>query len=181
MKQALELRFLGMEASPAVDAAVREKAHKLDQFCPDLMSCRVAVELLDRHQHQGQHYAVRIDATLPGHELVVDRVRDEDVYVALRDAFDDMKRQIEDAVRRMRGDEKLHAQLLHGEVVRFDDERRCGFIRTPDGDEYWFSPENMAGLPWEHLEVGAEVQFVPEVAAEGRQAKRVSAGKHRFG
>jgi hypothetical protein len=30
-------------------------------------------------------------------------VQDEDVYVALRDAFDDMTRQLEDSVRRVRG------------------------------------------------------------------------------
>jgi len=39
----------------------------------------------------------------------------------------------------------------------------------------------VAGVPFEHLAVGTEVQFVPEVAAEGRQAKRVSAGKHHVG
>jgi len=47
---------------------------------------------------------VRIDVTLPNHELSVDRVHDVDVYIALRrGAFDDMKRQAEDAVRRTRG------------------------------------------------------------------------------
>jgi ribosome-associated translation inhibitor RaiA len=31
----------------------------------------------------------------------VNRVEHEDVYVALRDAFDDMRRQVEDTMRRM--------------------------------------------------------------------------------
>ena len=103
MKQLPEIRFLGLEPSPAVETAAREKVDKLDRFYGDLMSCRVTIELVDKHQHRGRHYAVRIDTTFPGRELVVDRVQDEDVYVALRDAFDDMKRQIEDNVRRMRG------------------------------------------------------------------------------
>jgi hypothetical protein len=51
---------------------------------------------------------------------------------------------------------------------------------STDGDEYWFGPENVAGTPFEHIEVGAEVQFISEVAAEGRQAKRITLGKHRF-
>ena len=181
MKQPLQIRFLGMEASDAVDSAVRKKADKLDRFCPDIMSCRVTIELANKHQNQGRRFAVRIDVTVPDHELNVDRAHDEDVYVALREAFDDMTRQLEDSVRRTRGFEKLHATPLHGEVVRFPDEGRCGFIRTPNGDEYWFGTDNVAGVPFEHLEIGAKVQFVPDVAGEGRQAKRVSVGKHNPG
>jgi ribosomal subunit interface protein len=178
MKQPLQIRFVGMEPSDAVEAAARRKADKLDRFRPDIMACRVTIELANKHQQQGRPFAVRVDVTVPDHELSVDRVHDEDVYVALREAFDDMKRQLEDSVRRVRGQEKVHATPLSGEVVRFADEGRCGFIRTPDGDEYWFGPDNVAGVPFEHLELGARVQFIPEVAAEGRQAKRVSLGKH---
>lgn len=179
MKQPLQIRFIGLEPSEAIEAAARTKAGKLDRFRPDIMACRVTIELEHKHQQQGRPFAVRIDVTVPDRELTVDRVQDEDVYVALRDAFDDMTRQLEDSVRRVRGDEKLHAPSLRGEVVRFADDGHCGFIRTPDGDEYWFGPENMAGTPFEHLAPGDEVHFIPEVAAEGRQAKRVSVGKRR--
>ena len=181
MKQPLQIRFIGLEPSPAVETAAHEKAAKLDQFRPDLMSCRVTIELLDKHKHQGRHFAVRIDLTLPGGELSVDRVLHEDVYVALRDAFDDMKRRVQDSARRVQGQKKVHAAELLGEVVRFDREGRYGFIRSAEGDEYWFGPDNVAGAPFEHLQVGAEVRFIPEVAAEGRQAKRVSLGKHHAG
>ena len=177
MKQALEVRFLGLEPSPAVEAAAREKAAKLDQFRGDLMSCRVTIELAHKHKHQGQPYAVRIDVTVSDQELCIDRVQNEDVYVALRDAFDAMKRQLEDSARRARGQEKLHAPQLHGQVVRVSNEDRCGFVRSAEGDEYWFGPDNVSGMPWEHLQVGAEVRFIPELAAEGRQAKRVSVSR----
>lgn len=178
MKLPLQIRFLGMEPSEAVESAVRKKAEKLDRLCPDIMSCQVSIEQTHRHQQQGRPFDVRLDVKLPGHELSVARVHDEDAYVAVRDAFDDMKRQLEDVVRRRRGQEKLHPTPLHGEVVRFDDEGRSGFIRTPDGDEYRFDATNVAGMPFEHLALGTEVQFIPEVAAQGRQAKRVSVGKH---
>lgn len=181
MKQPLQIQFLGMEPSEAVESAARAKAEKLDKFCPDIMSCRVTIEQVHKHQHQGRPFAVAIDMTITGRELTVGRAQDEDVYVALRDAFDSMKRQIEGAVQRRRGDEKVHPPALHGEVVSIDDEGRCGFIRTPDGDEYRFDQENVAGIPFEHVEVGMPVQFIPELAAQGRQAKRVSVGKHRFG
>lgn len=76
MKQALQIRFLGMEPSPAVEAAARAKAAKLEQFRPDLMACRVCVVLMDKHRRQGRHFSVRIDLTVPGNELVVDQVHD---------------------------------------------------------------------------------------------------------
>lgn len=103
MKQPLDIRFLGMERSASVEAAARDQAAKLALFCPDLMSCRVTIEALHRHEHQGFPYAVRIDATLPGHELTVDRVTDEDV--ALREAFDSMRHQIQDTMRRLQRQE----------------------------------------------------------------------------
>mgnify|MGYP001764325939 FL=1 len=181
MKLPLQVRFLGMEPSAAVESAARTKAEKLERFCPDIMSCRVSIEQAAKHQHQGRPFAVRIDVTRSGRELSVDRVADEDVYVALRDAFDAMRRQLEGALERARGDEKLHPTPLRGEVVRFADDARSGFIRAADGDEYWFGPENVVGVPFEHLALGMEVQFLPELAAQGRQAKRISIGKHHVG
>lgn len=103
MKQPLQIRFVGMEPSPAVEAAARAKAAKLEQFRPDLTACRVSVVLMDKHRRQGRHFSVRIDLTVPGDELVVDQVHDEDIYVALREAFDDMRRQVQDGLRRLQG------------------------------------------------------------------------------
>ncbi len=181
MKLPVHIQFHGMEPSEAVENHIRDHAHKLEAFAPDVMSCRVHVDLLQKHQHQGRPYGVRIDLTLPGHELVVNRVQDEDVYVALREAFDNMKRQLEDVVRHRRGQEKLHAGPLHGEVVRLDPEGKFGFIKTLAGDEYYFSPGNLVGMPFEHLVEGSAVQFIPELGSEGLQAKRVSVGKHGMG
>ena len=101
MKTAPDIRFVGLEPSDAVASAAREKAAKLELFCPQIMACRVLIEQPHRHRHQGRSFSVRLDLTLPGHELAVSRVEREDVYVALRDAFDDMKRQVDDTMRRM--------------------------------------------------------------------------------
>jgi ribosome-associated translation inhibitor RaiA len=108
IKQAIELRFLGVEPSPVPEAAARDKAIKLDQFCRDLIACHVSIEELHKHMQQGRVFAVRVDVTLPGHEMSVGRVQDEDVYLALRVAFDDMERQVADVVRRMRPQETAH-------------------------------------------------------------------------
>lgn len=101
MKQAPDIRFVGMEPSEALEAAAREKIAKLEQLCPEIMACHVVIDLPHRHRNQGRRFAVRVDLTLPGRELAVTRVEDPDVYVALRDAFDGMRRQLEETMRRM--------------------------------------------------------------------------------
>ncbi len=102
MKQAPDIRFIGLEPSAAMASAAREKAAKLELFCPEIMACRIVIELAHKHRQQGRRFAVRLNLTLPGRELTVNRVENEDPYVALRDAFDGMKRQVEDTVERMR-------------------------------------------------------------------------------
>ena len=69
---------------------------------------------------------------------------------------------------------------MHGEVVRLDPESRSGFIRTRDDDEYRFDSDNVADGAFEQLEVGTQVQFLAELSGLGRQAKRISLGKHGY-
>jgi len=57
----------------------------------------------------------------------------------------------------------------------------CGFIVTADGRELYFSRDNVVTPPFEHLAPGTEVHFIEEPAAEGAQAKRVSARHHQSG
>ncbi len=181
MKPPVQITFHNFDRSEAIEAAVDEKVEKLSRFCPDIVGCRVSLELLQKHKHKGRPFSVRIDLTIPGHELVVNRDQDEDIYVALRDAFDDMGRRIEDVERRRRGATKIHPIPIHGEVVRLNPDEGFGFIRTPDGREYYFGRENLVDLDFERLETGTAVQFIEEMAAEGPQAKRVSIGKHKMG
>lgn len=181
MQLPLQITFEGMDRSEAVEDAVRKKAAHLERFSSEIVSCRVALELLQKHKHQGRPFGVRIDLKIPGRELVVSRVADEDIYIALREAFDDMKRQLEDAVRQRRGDEKQHPRDLHGEVVRLNELEGFGFIRTPDGEEYYFSRDNLAGVRFEQIGIGTGVRFIAEAGAQGLQARRVSVGKHQTG
>ena len=112
MKLPVQIQFHGMEHADALAMTAREHVHKLELFASDITACRVVIDLEEKHKHQGRPFSVRIDLTLPGHELVVNRVQHEDVNVAMREAFDNMKRQLEDVVRRRRGQEKQHAAPL---------------------------------------------------------------------
>jgi ribosomal subunit interface protein len=100
----LQIAFRNMPRSDALDAHIRQKAAKLEILQPRITSCRVTVEEIAKHQHQGRQFRIHIDVRVPGHqELVVNRDHDEDPYVALRDAFDAMARQLEDTARDPRG------------------------------------------------------------------------------
>jgi len=108
MQLPLQISYRGMQSSAAIDALVREKAAKLEQFHPRIVSCRVVIEQPARHKQQGKPFVVHIDLKVPGGEIAVNRDHDEDVYVALRDAFDAARRKLEDFVREQRGDVKHH-------------------------------------------------------------------------
>ncbi len=104
-----EIHFQDMDRSPAVEEAVRERALKLEKLFDGITSCHAYVHALQRNQRKGNHYEVRLEVRVPGTELAVsnrpgDRNAHEDVYVAVRDAFDAMERQLKRWKERVRGD-----------------------------------------------------------------------------
>lgn len=180
MQNALQITFRDMPPSEALEARIREKVAKLEQFHPNITSCRVTIEETHRHHHQGRHFGVKIELHVPGHPAIVSRLHhDEDPYVALRDAVGAARRRLEETWRETRGEVKTHVVPQHGKVARIMSEEGFGFIQASDGRELYFSRENVVHPPFERLEPGAAVQFIEEMAAEGPQAKRVSVGKHR--
>lgn len=102
MKLPLQITARNMSLSEAAEEAIREKAAKLDTIYDRIMGCRVLVEAPHRHQHNGNQYNVRIDLTVPGSEMVVKREGNEDLYVAIRDAFDAAKRQLREYSHRQK-------------------------------------------------------------------------------
>jgi len=104
MQVPVQITFRGMDTSAALEEAVRDKAAKLEQFHPRLTRCQVVIEQPARHRQQGKEFAVHVDLKVPGAEIAANRARHADVYVALRDAFDAARRQLEDYARTQRGD-----------------------------------------------------------------------------
>ncbi len=119
MELPLQLQFRNMDHSPAIEAAVRKHVDKLKFLNGDIISCRVAIESPHKHQYKGKLYHVVVDLRMPGKEIVVSRAPDdqqahEDVYVAIRDAFDAARRQVQDYVRIRRGKVKAHEPPVQG-------------------------------------------------------------------
>lgn len=175
MKLPLQITFRDVPGSEAVEADIRQHAAKLDTLCDHIMSCRVTVKEPARHKLQGKVYSVHIDLKVPGSEIASTRQHEhEDMHVAVRDAFDAIKRRLEDYVRRQRGQTKPHQPLVRGHVVRLLLEEGHGFIEDADGNQYYFDRAGVTHPSFDKLEVGAPVEFLAELAAQGRQAKRVT-------
>ena len=180
MQIPLQITIRDMPPSEALEAHIRDKAEKLNQFFEHIISCRVVVEMPHKHHHQGKQFNVRIDLGVPGNEIVVNRDHHEDVYVALRDAFNAAQRQLKSYGRRLNRETKTHVPEYVGRVVELHPDDGYGFIVRPDGGKLYFNRDNMVTPPFDHLKEGDEVKFIEEMGAEGPQAKRVSVGKHHL-
>ncbi len=184
MQIPVQVTFRNLASSPAIEQKVHEQAAKLDQFFEHIMSCRVVIEAPHHHHHRGNLYQVHLDVTVPDAELAVSRGdphhhEHQDVYVVIRDAFDAMRRQLEDHARKQRGKVKHHAAPPHGRVKEIMPDVGYGVIETADGREIRFTRNSVVDGDFTKLAAGDEVRFAEVDSAEGPVASTVHlVGKH---
>lgn len=94
MKIPLQISTRKLSLSHAAVDIIKQKVQKLESFCDKIIACRVMVETPHRHKNHGSLYNVSIDISIPGAELAVTKEGHEDMYVAIRDAFEAASRQI---------------------------------------------------------------------------------------
>ena len=178
MNLPLQITFHGVQHSDAIEQYVRTRAAKLDTFGRRVMGCRVAIEQPHRHSQHGEQYRVRIDVTVPGGEVIVERVPEgqhayEDVYAAIDAAFDDAVRSLQDFVRRQRGDTKQHERSRHAVVNKLFSYEGYGFLQTGEGDELYFHRNAVLNGAFDRLKLGARVRFVEDESESGPHASTV--------
>ncbi len=171
----VQITIKDMTSSPALalETLIRKRAEKLNRFYDRINSCRIVVDLPQKHKHRGRLYNVRIDVTVPGKELVVTHKCHEDVYVAVRDAFAAIVRRLEEHSHKRHGRVKTHNHEMHGHVVRLLPEQGFGFIEGVDGNEYYFSLTNVGYPIANHLLIGDAVRYTPEPFSDGWQAQHI--------
>jgi cold shock CspA family protein/ribosome-associated translation inhibitor RaiA len=175
MKSPLQITIHNIPHADDLESIVRKHAEKLEEFVDHIMSCHIVVDVPHRHHKTGNLYQVRIDIKVPHDEIAVStepsaRMSAKDVHVAIRDAFDAAKRQLEDYVRRMRGDVKRHTGLPHACIAQLMPVGRYGFLQTPDGREIYFHENSLIDADFNDLAVGQEMVFVEEAGEKGPQA-----------
>lgn len=176
----VQISFRGMEASPSIEAQVRRRADELVQFSDRISACKVMLEAAHRHQRQGRIYHVRVDLSVPGGPLVVNRESGEDhahedLHVAIRDAFDAARRRLQDRMRRLDGQTKAHAAASTGRIARVFAERDYAFLETDTGEEIFVHRNAVVGGGFDRLKVGDRMRYVldPEEGEKGPQASTV--------
>ncbi|MDI6728126.1 MAG: HPF/RaiA family ribosome-associated protein [Thermodesulfovibrionales bacterium] len=174
MKVQLQITAHNIELNDFIREDIREKAEKLDTYYDQIMRCRVVVDVPHRHKHEGILYDVHIYMTIPGGEIVIKREQNEDLAIAIRDAFDAARRKLEDYARRQRGDIKHHEEAPLARVSALFSDKGYGFITTPDGREIYFHENSVLNNEFKNLKVGTEVRFVEEFGEKGPQASTVT-------
>lgn len=177
MQRALKITARDFTLSDAFDAEIREKAAALDVFYNRITGCDVTVGAPVDHHRKGGPFDVRIRLTVPGKELVANRQSEEGLAAAIREAFDAIRRQLEDYVREHRGNVKAHEEAPQARIARLLHD--FGFLETPDGREIYFHRNSVLNNGFDKLQVGMHVRFVEEEGDEGPQASTVTIAERK--
>lgn len=178
MQIPLQVTFHGVAASESLRTAIERHAQRLEHFAGSIISCHVVVEPSEKHHRQGNRFGVRVRVTVPGQELEAGRTpkgdsTHDDPYVALRDAFDAMRRQLEDYERKRRGDVKMHAETPLGRIATLFPAMDYGVIVTADGREIRFHRNSLVHADMDRLSEGLAVRFVEQPGEDGPWASTV--------
>jgi hypothetical protein len=104
MRPPLTLTFRHIERSGALENRARELGSRLARFNKRIAQCHMTLEGPDSHGGTGASYFVNIDLSVPGAQIHADSLHADgaahhDIYLALRDAFHNAKRQLQDLHR----------------------------------------------------------------------------------
>ena len=177
MQRALNITARDFTLSEAFDAEIRQKAAALDTYFNKITGCDVTLEAPVDHHRKGGPFKVRIRLTVPGRELVTNRQNQAGLAAAIREAFDAMRRQLEDYVRELRGNVKAHEEPPQARVSKLLGD--YGFLETPDGREVYFHRHSVLNDGFAKLQVGTHVRFVEEEGDQGPQASTVTMADHK--
>jgi cold shock CspA family protein/ribosome-associated translation inhibitor RaiA len=190
------ITFRGVNRTDALDAEILARVRKLETYYPRITGCRILLELVQRHHEAGNRYHVRIDLTVPGDEIVVSheaglhataqdvdaerlaKVAESDperkhARVAIREAFDTARRQLQDCARRQRGAVKTAARQARGRVSQLFPIDEYGYIEAEDGHAVYFQRTSVLNDAFGRLAVDSAVSFVEEQGEKGPQASTV--------
>jgi cold shock CspA family protein/ribosome-associated translation inhibitor RaiA len=196
MQLAPTITFRGVKRTTALETEILRRVRLLDTYYRGIMRCRVAVEFVQRHHEAGNRYRVRLELTVPGEEIVVSheaglhataqdveadrlsKVAETDperkhARVAIREAFDIARRQLQDYARRQRGAVKTAARQRRGRVSQLFPVDQYGYIEAEDGHQVYFQKNSVLKDAFERLAVDSSVSFVEENGEKGPQASTV--------
>jgi ribosome-associated translation inhibitor RaiA len=113
MQTPAEITYRHCEPTEGMRAEIAAQLARLEKFGERITSCRVVVEGPQTRHRNGVSYKVTLFIAMPQHKDVVVNAHDapqrEHPRVAIREAFNEAIRGVEEAEREMRGQVKQHA------------------------------------------------------------------------
>ena len=99
MSNEFQVVFHNIDQSVALSEVVSKRIQKLQRFSNDLISGRVVLDSPHNNHHKGKVFCVTLEIHISGKEVIVkqgqhDKPAHEDIYVAVRDAFNAAERQL---------------------------------------------------------------------------------------
>lgn len=99
MTNEFQIVFHNIDQSDAIAEAVNKRISKLERYCDEVISGRVVLDCPHNNHHKGKVYSVGLEIHTSSKEVRVnqdqhDNHAHEDLYVAIRDAFNAAERQI---------------------------------------------------------------------------------------
>ncbi len=180
MQVPLELTFRHLDKSPAVEALIRRRVEKLEQYRHNIISCRVLVERPHQHESSGSPYRVLLSLGVPPVKDVIIDSRPgqhelgESLQTIVNRTFDSAERRLKRLTERQRGNVKADAQRDNMAMVRRKFEAGgYGFLESLDGEEVYFHEHSVLNDNFKRLEIGTLVRFEAELGDEGLQASSV--------
>jgi len=105
--QSTQITLHNIRRSPVLSARIRELSERLENHHSEIVHCRVSVTQEANGSRKGRLFTIAVRVRVPGRELLASR-QNEDVYVALREAFDAMRRQLADAAQAAKAAQRPH-------------------------------------------------------------------------
>ncbi len=114
MTNEFQVVFHNIDQSNAVNEAVQKRIHKLERYCDQIITGRVVLDSPHNNHHKGKVYSVGLEIHTPSKEVRVnqeqhDNHAHEDLYVAIRDAFNAAERQLKSIDKKHRGGKSQRA------------------------------------------------------------------------
>lgn len=99
MTNDFQIVFHNIDQSTSISDAVNKRISKLQRFCDRILAGRVVLDSPHNHHHKGKVYSVGLEIHTPSKEVRVnqeqhDNHAHENLYVAIRDAFNAAERQL---------------------------------------------------------------------------------------
>ena len=117
MTNDFQIVFHNIEQSTSISDAVNKRISKLQRFCDRILAGRVVLDSPHNNHHKGKVYSVGVEIHTPSKEVRVnqeqhDNHAHEDLYVAIRDAFDAAERQLKAIHKKHRIERSHHSSEL---------------------------------------------------------------------